>query len=51
MEPEGIDALATVGAAAIPVWETPVPLEVALAAGAAPVEACGERLARAWRTA
>jgi glycerate kinase len=48
VEPEGVDALASVGAQAVPVWETPVPLEVALAAGAAPLEACGERLARAW---
>jgi glycerate kinase len=51
VEPEGIRALAAVGAQAVPVWETPVPLEVALAAGAAPLEACGERLARAWAAA
>ena len=48
VEPQGIAALATVGATAIPVWESPVSLAVALAAGAAPLEACGERLARAW---
>jgi glycerate kinase len=48
VEPEGITALASVGAQAVPVWETPVPLELALAAGIAPLEACGERLARAW---
>ena len=48
VEPEGIEALATVGAQAVPVWETPVPLDVALAAGTPPLVACGERLARAW---
>jgi len=48
VEPAGIEALASVGAQAVPVWETPVPLEVALAAGTAPLVACGERLARAW---
>ena len=46
VEPEGTAALEAVGATAIPVWESPVPLEVALAAGAAPLEACGERVAR-----
>lgn len=48
VEPEGVEALAAVGASAIPVWESPVPLDVALAAGAEPVQACGERLARSW---
>jgi glycerate kinase len=48
VEPDGVTALAAVGATAVPVWKTPVPLEVALAAGADPLEACGERLARAW---
>jgi glycerate kinase len=51
VEPAGVDALAAFSTQAVPVWESPVPLEVALAAGAAPVEACGERLARAWRQA
>jgi len=46
VEPEGIAALEAVGATAIPVWPSRVPLEVALAAGAAALEACGERLAR-----
>jgi glycerate 2-kinase len=46
VEPEGIAALASVGATAIPVWQSPVPLEVAMSAGAAPLEACGERIAR-----
>jgi glycerate kinase len=51
VEPAGIDALAAVGAQAIPVWETPVPLDVALAAGEAPLADCGERLGRAWAVA
>jgi glycerate kinase len=46
VEPEGSAALEAVGATAVPVWPSPVPLEVALAAGAAALEACGERLAR-----
>jgi glycerate kinase len=44
--PEGVAAMADLGAEAVPAWETPVPLEVAIAAGAAPLVACGERLAR-----
>ena len=51
VEPEGIDALAAVAARAIPVWETPILLDVALASGHAPLAACGERLARAWHPA
>ncbi len=46
VEPEGVAALAALGAEAIPVWPAPVPLEVAMAAGMDPVTACGERLAR-----
>ncbi len=46
VEPEGIEALAAVGAVAVPVTERPQPVEVAMAAGIAPVERCGERLAR-----
>jgi glycerate kinase len=46
VESEGVAALADVGASAIPVWESPVTLEVALAAGAEPLVRCGERLAR-----
>jgi glycerate kinase len=49
VEREGATALGGVGAKAIPVWEAPVPLEVALTAGAAPLEACGERVARGFR--
>ena len=46
VEPEGIDALAAVGAVAVPVVERPQSVEAAMAAGAAPIERCGERLAR-----
>ena len=47
VEPEGVEALAAVGAQAVPVWETPVPLEVALAAGAAPARGL-RRAPGAW---
>jgi glycerate kinase len=46
VEPEGIEALAAVGAIAIPVTEHPQSVEAAMAAGADPLERCGERLAR-----
>jgi glycerate kinase len=46
VEPEGAEALAATGAEAIPVHDRPVALEAAMAAGAAPVRDCGERLAR-----
>jgi glycerate kinase len=46
VEPAGIEALATVGAIAVPVVEGPETLEAAMAAGLAPLERCGERLAR-----
>jgi len=46
VEPEGIEALAAVGAVAVPVVERPQSVEEAMAAGAAPLERCGERLAR-----
>jgi glycerate kinase len=42
----GAEALAAVGALAVPVWETPVPVAEAMAAGAAPVRAAAERIAR-----
>jgi glycerate 2-kinase len=51
--PEGIEALASVGAVAVSVSEGPQAVEAAMAAGTAPVERCGERLARlvsAWLT-
>jgi glycerate kinase len=46
IEPEGIPALAALGAEVIPVHERPIGLEAAIAAGAAPLIECGERLAR-----
>ncbi len=46
VEPEGIAALAAVGAIAVPVVERPQSVEEAMAAGVAPLERCGERLAR-----
>ncbi len=46
VEPEGIEALAAVGAVAVPVVERPIAVEQAMAAGTSPVERCGERLAR-----
>ena len=46
VEPEGIAALAAVGAIAVPVVERPQSVEEAMAAGTAPLERCGERLAR-----
>jgi glycerate kinase len=44
--PEGIEALASVGAVAVPVTEAPQTVAQAMAAGTAPLERCGERLAR-----
>jgi glycerate kinase len=44
--PGGIDALATVGAIAVSVTERPQAVEEAMAAGVAPLERCGERIAR-----
>jgi glycerate 2-kinase len=46
VEEEGIEALATVGAIAVPVSERPQSVEVAIGAGPAPLERCGERLGR-----
>lgn len=46
VEPDGIAALAAVGAVAVPVIERPMPVDEAVAAGVAPLERCGERLAR-----
>ena len=48
VEPEGAAALAGLGVDVVPVHERPVALEVALAAGAAPLVACGERMARTF---
>jgi glycerate 2-kinase len=46
VEPEGIEALGSVGAVVVPVVERPMSIEEAMAAGPAPLERCGERLAR-----
>jgi glycerate kinase len=44
--PEGIEAMASVGSVAVPVSEGPGTVEAAMAAGTAPIERCGERVAR-----
>jgi glycerate kinase len=44
--PGGIDALRPLGVVVVPVVEQPVTVEAAMAAGTAPVERCGERIAR-----
>jgi len=44
--PDGIEALAAVGAVAVPVSEGPGSVEAAMAAGTGPLERCGERVAR-----
>ena len=40
-------ALAACGAETVPVHESPISLDAAIALGSAPIEACAERLARA----
>jgi glycerate kinase len=45
VEPEGIEALGELGVEVVPVWESPVPLAEAMAAGAAPLARCGARIA------
>jgi glycerate kinase len=50
VEVEGIAALAAVGAIAVPVVERPQSVEAAMAAGVAPLERCGERIARLLST-
>jgi glycerate kinase len=46
VEVDGIDALAAVGAVAVPVVERPQSVEEAMAAGVEPIVRCGERIAR-----
>jgi glycerate kinase len=46
VEPAGVAALAPLGVEVVPVQEAAMPVAEAMAAGAAPVIACGERLAR-----
>jgi glycerate 2-kinase len=47
VEPAGVAALEPLGVEVVAVNERDVPVAEAMAAGAAPVVACGERLARA----
>ena len=46
VEAAGIEALATLGAVVVPVVERPQSVEEAMTAGTAPLERCGERIAR-----
>lgn len=46
VEPDGIEALRPLGAVVVPVVERPQSVTDAMAAGAAPLERCGERIAR-----
>jgi glycerate kinase len=46
VEAAGIDALGALGVVVVPVVERPQTVEEAMAAGTAPLERCGERLAR-----
>ncbi|MBI2762153.1 MAG: glycerate kinase [Chloroflexi bacterium] len=49
VEPEGVEALGRFGVTVVPVWEQPVLLAQAMAAGSAPLVECGARMARGWR--
>ena len=46
VEAAGIEVLGRLGARVVPVWEQPVPLDVAIAAGTSPIAACAFRLAQ-----
>lgn len=46
VEPDGIEALRPLGAVVVPVVERPQSVADAMAAGPAPLERCGERIAR-----
>ncbi len=46
VEPAGIEALRPLGVVVVPVVERPQTVEEAMAAGPAPLERCGERIAR-----
>lgn len=46
VEPAGVAALLPLGVEVVPVHERPLPAEAAMALGAAPLIACGQRLAR-----
>jgi glycerate kinase len=45
VDPEGVAALAPLGVEVVPVHESPITIEEAIALGAVPLVACGERLA------
>ena len=45
VQPDGVEALGRLGVEVVPVWERPVPVAEAMAAGAAPLVACGARIA------
>jgi glycerate kinase len=45
VEPAGVEALGQLGVTVVPVWEHPVAVDVAMAAGAAPLVRCGARMA------
>lgn len=45
VEPAGVEALGRLGVTVVPVWEHPVAVAEAMAAGAAPLVACGARMA------
>ncbi|MEO8273133.1 MAG: glycerate kinase [Chloroflexota bacterium] len=51
VEPEGEAVLWGLGAITVGISEAPTSLEAAMAAGVAPVERCGQRLARMWAIA
>jgi glycerate kinase len=46
VEPEGVEALSALGVVVVPVAEGPQTVEAAMAAGTAPLERAGERIAR-----
>jgi len=46
VEPAGVEALGRLNVTVVPVWERPVPLAAAMAAGAQPIIGCGARIAR-----
>jgi glycerate kinase len=46
IEPEGIEALRPLGVTVVPAIEKPQTVEAAMASGTAPLERCGERIAR-----
>jgi glycerate kinase len=46
VEPAGVEALGRVGVTVVPVWERPIAVAEAMAAGAAPLVECGTGIAR-----